>query len=155
MAVQHYTFTIDGKRVGYFEIAENADGIFMNAYIAVGGERQANAFSLRLHNGQPAKVKMDDGPWQAVPEGTWPTSGYPLIVRAGLSRYRAFVEGNGKIEERTVHAEDGLLVEYADGNIIRKFALDGDRIVYICWGGTAESRLVASRADAVRGTVYE
>lgn len=130
----------------------------MNAHTSVGAGKQENPFSLRLNNGQATDVKMGDGPWQPVPVGTWPTSAYPLVLRAGLSRYRAFVEGSGKVEERSFRQENGLLrgkagllVEYANGNVTRKVGIKDDRIVYICWGGTAESRLVGSKREAVHG----
>lgn len=153
--IQYYTFTIDGQRVGYFEVDERPERIYMNAKMVVGGARQENPFTLQLEDGRATHVRLGDGDWQRVPERAYPTSAYLLVLRAGLPRYRAFIEGTGEIEDRTIRSEEGLLVEYANARIVRKFQIERGQVVYISWGGTAESHLVGSKKEAVWGTVYE
>ena len=153
--MEYYDFTVDGARAGYFEVEERPGELYMNARLSLGGERQENPFWLRHASGIPAQVKVRDSDWRAVPEGTFPTCAYPLVLRSGLTRYNAFVEGTGAIEEREMRSEAGLMKEYAGATAVRSFGLDGDRITYVCWGGTAESRLVRSRAEALEGTVFE
>lgn len=153
--LQYYTFTLDGKPMGYFEIDERRAEIYMNARICIDGERQENPFTVRVAGGQPTHVRLGDTEWKPVPGGTYPTCAYLLVLRSGLPRYRAFIEGTGEIEDREIRSEDGLLVEYANGAFVRRFRMQGELVDYICWGGTAESQLVGSRSAAVRGTVFE
>lgn len=167
--IQYYNFTIDGLPVGYFVMEESA-GAFtrehweiggqptrlrMTAYIAIAGQREENEFTLRFDGERPTQVRVGDGQWQPVPEGAYPTSAYESVLRAGLTEYEAYVEGTGDVETRRIVQDGDEFVEFVDGAEGRKFRIDGDDIVYICWGDTAESRLVASKAEAVRGTVYE
>lgn len=153
--VQYYNFTIDGKPVGYFEIDERPDEISMNARMVIGSKRQENPFTVRLKGGQPTLVRLGEAEWQPVPDGTYPTCAYSIVLRSGLPRYRAFIEGTGEIENREIRSEGGLLVEHANGKVARKFQMQAGRIMYICWGETAESRLVGSKSEAVRGTAFE
>lgn len=153
--MQHYDFTIDGERVGYFEIEERPGELYMNARMLIDGEQQENPFWVRHVDGWPTQVKAGASKWHSVPSRTFPTCAYPLVLRSGLRRYRALIEGTGEVEDREIRNEDGLLVEYSGDRIVRKFGLHGGRIVYICWGGTAESRLADSKAEAVRATTFE
>jgi hypothetical protein len=153
--MQYYDFTIDGDRVGYFEIEQRPGVLYMNARFLIEGEKRENPFWIRHVDERPREVKAGESKWQRVPDGTYPTSAYPFVLRAGLSRYRAFVEGTGHFEDRELRSEGGLLVEYSGERVTRKFGMQGDLITYICWGGSAESRLVDSKSEAVRGTVFD
>jgi hypothetical protein len=153
--VDYYDFTVDGARVGYFEVEERPGELYLNARLSLGGVPHENPFWLRHARGIPTQVKVRDSGWRDVPVGTFPTSAYPLVIRSGLARYRAFVEGTGAIEEREMRSEAGLIKEHVGETVVRSFGLDGSRITYVCWGGTAESRLVGSRAEAVAGTAFE
>ncbi len=153
--MEYFDFTVDGARVGYFEVEERPGELYMNARMSLGGERQENPFWLRHTSGRPTHVKVRDSDWRDVPDGTFPTCAYPLVLGSGLARYRAFVESTGEVEERELRPEAGLIVEYAGATAVRGFGMEGNRITYVRWGGTAESRLVGSRAEAVEGTVFE
>lgn len=153
--MQYYDFTIDGNRVGYFEIEEGPGELYMNARLFIEGAQHENPFWLRHTNGRPKQVKMRESVWYPVPDDTYPTCAYPLVLRGGLARYRACIEGTWELEDRELRSEDAIFVDRSGQRVMRKFALQGDQIVYICWGGTAESRVVDSRAEAVRGTVFD
>lgn len=153
--MQYYNFTIDGRPVGYFVIEDGSALLQMTAHIAIAGKREENTFAIRFDGDRPVEVQVGDGAWQPIPEGTYPTSAYAAVLRSGLPEYRAYVEGSGRVETRRIVKEGDLFVEYVEDDVCRKFQLHGDDVVYICWGGTAESRRVPSMADAVRGTVYE
>jgi peroxiredoxin len=152
--LRYYDFAIDGARVGYVEVDEREDELYTNARMLVGGEPRENPFWLRHEAGRPTRVKMGGSPWSDVPEGAFPTCAYPLVLRSGRSRYRAFIEGTGEIEDRDLHRDGGRVVESRQGTVVRTFGLDGDRVVSISWGEATESRLVGSRSEAVRGTAF-
>jgi hypothetical protein len=152
--MQYYDFTIDGARVGYFEIEEGPGELYMNARMRLADGVHENPFWLRHVGGRPMHVKARGSEWRDVPAGTFPTCAYPLVLRAGLRSYRAFVETTGALEDRVLRSEDGREVEYAGDVAVRSFVVHGDEIVYIGWGGTSESRLVGSRAEAVKGTGF-
>ncbi len=153
--MRYYDFSIDGRRVGYVEVEETLDQIYMNARMVLEGERHENPFWIRILAGRPTEVRRGEREWQAVPVGTYPTSAYLLVLRAGLSKYRAFDEGSAMVEDREMRNEDDLLVEYVGTKVCRAFRIEDGDVVYISWGGAAESRLCASRTEAVRGTPFE
>jgi peroxiredoxin len=152
---RYYDFRILGAHVGYVEVDEREGELYQNARMLVAGETHENPFWLRHDGGRPTRVKMGGSPWQDVPEDAFPTCAYPLVLCSRRSRYRAFVEGTGEIEHRDLHRHGGHVVESRQGRVTRRFDLDGDQIVSIEWGEAAESRLVGSRSEAVRGTVFE
>lgn len=152
---RYYDFRIDGARVGYVEVDEREDESYQNARMLVAGETHENPFWLRHPGGRPTRVKMAGLPWRDVPEGAFPTCAYALVLRSGRSRYRALVEGTGEIEDRDLHRDGGHVVESRQGSVLRRFELDGDQVVAITWGEAAESRMLGSRSEAVRGTMFE
>jgi hypothetical protein len=153
--MRYYDFMIDGVKVGYFEIEETAGEFYMNARMLLDDGVQENPFWLRHAGGRPTQVRARGSDWLIVPDGTYPTCAFPLVLRARLRAYRAFIEPTGVLEDRVVRSEAGREVEVVGGAVVRVFGVRGDDIEYIGWGGTAESRLVGSRAEAVMGTVFE
>lgn len=153
--MQYYDFTIDGDRVGYFEIEERPGVLYLNARMLIEGEKQENPFWVRHVDERPIDVRVGGSQWHRVPRGSYPTAAYPFVLRRGISRYTAFIEGSLELEERELRSEAGLVVERSRERIVRRFGVRGQLITYICWGGTAESRLVGARSEAVRGTAFE
>lgn len=150
-----YDFCIEGARAGYFEVDEREGELYMNARMIVDGEARENPFWLRHEGGRPTRVKMGGSPWRDVPDGVYPTCAYPLVLRSGRPRYRALDEGTGRLEDRDLRREGGRVVESHQGRILRTFDVEDDQIVAISWGEATTSRLVGSRAEAVRGTAFE
>lgn len=153
--MDYYDFALDGNRIGYFEIEERPGELYMNARLFINGVRHENPFWVRHVDGRPTEVKMGGSDWRQVPGGAFPTSAYPLLLQAGPGPFKALIEGIGEVEDRELRLEGGLFVEYAGERVTRKFRMQGTVIDYICWGGPAESRLVGSKAEAVRGTVFD
>jgi len=153
--MRYFDFTIDGKRVGYYEIDERPGLLYANARLLVEGEVREHPFWVRHVDERPTEVRVGAASWQPVPADAYPTSAYPFVVRRGLERYRALVEGTLELDERELRSEDGLIVERSGGRVTRAFDVRAGVIVRIDWGGGAESRLVASFEEATRGTAFE
>ncbi len=153
--MRYFDFTIDGERVGYYEIDERPGLLYANARLLVEGEQREHPFWVRHVDERPTEVRLGAANWQPVPPGAYPTSAYPFVVRRGLERYRALVEGTLELDERELSSEDGLVVERSGGRMTRAFGVRAGVVVSIAWGGGAESRLVASLEEATRGTVFE
>jgi hypothetical protein len=153
--MRYYDFTMNGERVGYYEVDERPGVLHANARMRIDGGTVERAFWVRHVDGLPTEVKVGDSCWQRVPRGAFPTSAYPLVLRRGMTRYRALVEGTGEIDERELRREGGLVVEWSRGRVMRTFEVRDGQVVAISWGGAAESRLVASKEDATRGTAFD
>ena len=153
--MRYYDFTIDGERVGYYEIDERPGLLYANARMLIDGAAQQRAFWVRHADGRPTEVRVGGSGWQRVPSGAFPTSAYPLVLRRALDRYRAFVEGTGALDEREIRNEDGVVVERSSDRVTRTFIVRAGVVVAISWGGGAESRLVSSWEEATRGTAFE
>jgi hypothetical protein len=141
--MKQYDFTIDGERVGSFELSEKPGWIHTNARFTIDGVLSENPFAVRLDGGLPVAVKAPGKDWQPVEPGVYPTSAWPLVLRAGLREYRALDEGSGKVVLRTLREEEGLVVEYQGTRVTRRFRVENEVVSYIHWGDSAESRILA------------
>ncbi len=63
--------------------------------------------------------------------------------------------GDCELDERDLRPDDGLVVELSRGRVMRTFGVRDGHVVSNSWGGAAESRLVASKEDATRGTAFD
>jgi hypothetical protein len=72
-----------------------------------------------------------------------------------MSSYQALVERTGELDDRGLRSDDGLVVERSGERAMRTFRVCGHLVVAIFWGGAAESRLVASKGEATRGTAFD
>lgn len=154
MGTRYYDFTREGARVGYFEITEESGEIRMNARFEVDGSLSVNPFVVRLENGLPSAVLPPDGERREVEAGHYPSAAWPVVLRSGVNEYSAFDETTGAVRTLELRREGDLVVEYDGDRKLRSFGIEDGVVTYINWGG-AESRLAASRADAVRGTAFE
>jgi hypothetical protein len=153
--MDYYDFRIDGEPVGYFEVEEAGGNLYMNAAMIIDGRRHDNPFWVALEHGRPVRYRAGTMEWQKVPDGCYPSSAYPIVLRQRLSRYRSIDEGSGKIHDVEVQYEGDMAVETVDDAPIRRFRVRQGQVIWIWWGGQAESVLKANRAEAVAGTELE
>jgi hypothetical protein len=154
VSVQYYDFTIDGVPVGYFEVSVTSTQIYMNARFVAGEDCRDNPFWVSIADGRPVRCKAGETDWRVVPEDSYPSSAFPLVVRKRLTQYRCFDEASGRLKDVQVTYTEDDVVEEVDGVPRRRFRVQGDDIVWIWWGGTAQSELKPSLREAVAGTPY-
>ena len=150
--MDYYDFRIRGEPVGYFECSESDDEIYQSAVLAIDGRIERNTFRVALQHGRPSKFRIGDGRWYSVPEGTWPSCTYPILLREGIEHFFSLDEGSGEVSDVELHYDGEVVTELSDGEVRRRFRLRDGKVVRISWGGTAESALKRTKADAVAGS---
>lgn len=150
--MNYYDFRINGQPAGYFECSESEEEIYQSAVLSIDGKTERNTFRVALHHGRPTKFKIGDGRWYDVPEGTYPSSTYPLLLREGVEHYLSLDEGSGEVSDVELHYDGDTVTELVDGVVRRRFRTRNGVVVWISWGGTAESTLKNSKAEAFTGS---
>ena len=148
---RYYTFTLDGRHIGYYLIEESADRIYENAIFRVDGERIENPFALKLDGGRIVAYRRGEGEWQPMPDEArlYPGSAYPLLVPhvEGEFHFTELNEADGARRPATLRREGDVVTESVAGRVTRRFWLAEGEIVRIDWGG-ALSELCPSLAEA-------
>lgn len=150
--MDYYNFRINGEPVGYFECLESDGEIYQSAVLSIDGQIERNTFHVALHYGRPSKFRIGDGRWYSVPEGTWPSSAFQLLLREGVEHYLSLDEGSGEVSDVELHYDGEVVTELSDGEVRRRFRIRDGKVIWISWGGTAESTLKRTKADAVAGS---
>lgn len=169
----YFTFEIDGVRVGFYEehdapaaseIRATPEGqgarvLRMSAWIALGGTEHVNRFAVRYVGNEVLAYLTPAGAWVSVAEGTYPSAALSVLARRMQDgddfSYLQIDEGLGRVvAHATLRRQGDTVVETVDDEPRRRVVLSGGRVVAYGWGGSALSRRVPSRADAVRGTVF-
>jgi hypothetical protein len=153
--VDYYDFTLQGDPAGFFEVSQSEQEIYMNARFVVDGRLQENPFWVTLEDGRPVRCRTGDQPWREVPDGTYPASAYPLVLEQRLPGYHSLDEAGGGVQQVELQYDGDVVTELVDGTVRRQFRLQNGAVVWISWGGGAESRLKSSYAEAVAGTAFQ
>lgn len=142
--VRHFDFRLGGDPVGHVLEIEQADAFLAVARFVLDGQVVANRYRVELADGRPVRCRHGDDAWREVPAGVFPTCTYPLVLRSGLTTWRALDEGSGAITNRRFTVRDGWTVEVddAEGTVLRRFRVEDDEVVAIDWGGDASSDLL-------------
>ncbi|MEM7362832.1 MAG: hypothetical protein AAF525_02305 [Pseudomonadota bacterium] len=146
-----YSFEAGGEHIGvsYLRITSRRL-LSVTRFLESEGSIYTNRFDLELDDGRVRAIQQGDGPWtnlMDLPDDHYPSSAYPLL----LPRVRdTFVytqvsdsDGSPVAVTRLVKETDDI-VEYQNGQVRRRFTMNGDTPTRIDWGG-AYSTL---RADA-------
>ena len=148
----------------------------MSALIALEGAEHVNRFAVRYAGAEVLAYLDRAGTWvsagpSADPSGgtsggthpstdAYPSAALPILARRMQDgdefSYLQIDESLGRVVAvATLRREGDTVVETVDDEPRRRAVLEGGRVVAYGWGGSALSRRVASRADAVRDTVFE
>ena len=163
--MDYYSFEIDGKKCGYYQ-TENKNGIIsMNAFFEMDKEEFENPFSVKYVGEKIIEYKFGDSEkWETLetfPPNTFPSSAFDLLVgrlKDGQSLiYDKLSEGDKKITKNVkLIRKGGQVVEIIEGKVTRYAVLgDNDKIIEYGWGGTAKSKLVLSRDEAIKDTNFK
>ncbi|MFO7544114.1 MAG: hypothetical protein R6W77_01310 [Trueperaceae bacterium] len=139
------------------------------AWVSVGASADASADPSANRSAGPSSgsgIGTSIGPSSSSGVATHAnTASYPSAALPVLARrmqdgdefsYLQIDEGLGRVVAlATLRRKGDTVVETVDDEPRRRVVIVGGRVVAYGWGGSALSRRVPSRADAVRGTVFE
>lgn len=161
VAMEYYTFEIDGEKVGYYEESDDGSTFYCNAIMEMDGQQFENPFCVKYEGDQVVAYKFDDVGYIDFDQeqGVYPTSALNILVKK--------MHGKDKLEYVRYHEsreevigpaklvrEGSRITEIIDGKAGRYLVLDDDKVVEYGWGGTAKSKIVNSLEEAKRGTVF-
>lgn len=163
--VFYYNFLIGGKPAGYYELEDTGSEIFANATFEMGGQVLENKFDVRYEGVTVTGYRIGAGAWRT--EGLdspdhFPSSAYELVLRdwAGDRSYQCVREEDGAVLGETKLTGKSLAIggfevaEERDGITLRRFVIDGGRVLSIDWGG-AISELCSNYEEATRDTRFQ
>lgn len=156
--MEHYTFEIDGRHVGYLEVNNDGEVHYSRAVIRNGDTTSDNPFWIRYDSDRILAYRHGESDWIDLDgPSLYPSAALPLVASRladGESvTFQLLIEDTGASGATVeLHRAGNQVDEIVDGEPWRHVVLDGDRIIEFGWGAGAVSRLVGSRAEAVAGT---
>lgn len=178
-ASTYFTFEIDGARVGFYEEHDEsvpaedraiprdqeARVLRMCAWISLDGAQHLNRFAIRYVGDEIVAYLDATGTWVSLGPGAaasataYPSAALPILARrmrhGETFSYWQIDESLGRVVALATLRRDGnTVVETVDDEPRRSVVLRGRSVVAYGWGGSALSRRVASRSEAVRGTAF-
>ena len=154
--INYYDFKMDNKNAGYFMIEEKPELVKMSAVFKMDEEISVNEFQVKIEENRVTAYKIGENDWIDFNYGInfYPTSAYPLLVKNVRNKvvYIAVHEGKNEVLGATELIRKGdIVTEVRDNKVVRKFWLDGNKIIKIDWGG-ATSTLKDTLEQAAQGT---
>ena len=163
--MDYYSFEIDGKKCGYFQIENKGGIIASNAFIEMDNEKFENPFWVKYVGEKIIEYKFGDSEkWESLesfPANTYPSSALELLVgrlKDGESlTYDMLSEGDKKVKKDVKLIRKGAQVDEIIEGKIKRYVVLGDKgkIIEYGWGGTAKSKLVSNREEAVQDTNFK
>jgi hypothetical protein len=162
-AMDYYTFILDGKPSGYFEIEDKDGVIYSNAFIHMGNDKFENPFWVKYAGETITEFKFGDEKWRKLsdyPANSYPTAAFEILIRrikdGADFTYDQITEGNNQITHGVIIKRVGnRYTEWVGGKSGRYIVTNpASKIIEYGWGGTAKSLLSESREQAMAGSGF-
>ncbi|MEM7118572.1 MAG: hypothetical protein AAF614_39505 [Chloroflexota bacterium] len=154
-----YNFQMGEQNRGYYYLRHEATSILSYTRFFIGeSEIFINIFRLKVAGDKVVSFQYHSDPWvdfMGYPDDHYPSSAYPLFIEKALSepyRYTAVYEGDNSILGETLLTPQGNeILETRDGQLMRRFTMQGATPTAIDWGGPV-SHLCANAEAAIAGS---
>ncbi|MBX2868662.1 MAG: hypothetical protein KTR18_08305 [Acidiferrobacterales bacterium] len=154
-----YNFKLDGAQRGYSYLHIDNTSLYSHTeFLVEGGETYSNVFRLRLDGERILACKHGERDWldfSNQPINHYPGCAYPLLlpkVKSQPYKYTQISEDSGRVlGGYELHPIGQEIVELCDGQVSRRFTMNGNVPIQIDWGG-AISELCETADESVAGS---